>query len=248
MTRYGSIGSSKAGRHPFGSALIVGLILLAGCAPRNQPEAPEKPAPAAIVNEPDRPQVVTDLTKLSDASTAGLAPPDQPSPAPAETNPRASRNEVLTHQLAASAPATRYNVVPSKLKGGSRLLNDKARQYANFADLLLDQTLKAAQSMAPDKLGQHRVPSDLAPTTLTAVMDAEGRLKEIIIEEHSGDLSVDRLFIEACKKGIWSRNPPPGARASDGTYRLRVEGMVYNTSYDRYGEYSYDTELGLSIL
>jgi hypothetical protein len=229
-------------------ALIFALVLLAGCVAPKPPPDTDISASLPIVSAPPAPRVVTDLTKLSGASTAALAPSDVPAPPPVNVDRKASRNEELTHQLAADAPATRYDVVRSQLKGGSRLLNDKARQYANFADLLLNQTLKAAQSMASDKLGQRRVPSDLSPTELTAVMDSEGRLKEIIIEQHSGDLVVDKLFIEACKKGIWSRNPPPGARASDGTYRLRVEGIVYNTSYDRYGQYSYDTELGLSIL
>ncbi len=230
------------------SSLVLALVLAAGCAPNHPPPDIDRSALEPIVPTPGGTQVLTDLTQLSDANTAALAPPDLPAPPPADQNRNASNNEVLTHKLAANAPATRYDYVPTKLKGGSRLLNDKAREYAEFADLLLNQTLKAAQTMAPAKLGQHRVPSDLAPTELTAVMDPEGRLKEIIIEQHSGDLSVDQLFIEACKQGIWSRNPPTGARASDGTYRLRVEGMVYNQSYDRYGEYSYDTELGLSIL
>jgi hypothetical protein len=197
-----------------------------------------------VANAPARPEVVTDLSKLSDASTTALPPPDQPSPAPEDS----SGNEPIGHQLAANAPNTRWNVTPSNFKGGSRLLNDKARQFADFTDILLDQTLKAAQTMAPDKLSQHRVPEGLVPTTLTAVMDSDGRLKEIIIDQHSGDLQVDQLFIEACKKGIWSRNPPPGARDSDGKYRLRVEGTVNNQSYDRYGQYSYDTELGMGIL
>lgn len=235
----------------FRPPLAIIILLLAGCSSSNPvPPEPARNAPAVSTDAPAGTREVTDLTKLSTADTSMLAPITTNLPALPPSNPdrNASKNEELTHRLAANAPATRYNVEPSKLKGGSRLLNDKARQYAEFADLLLNQTLKAAQTMAPDKLRQHRVPSDLAPTALTAVMDGEGRLNEIIIEQHSGDLLVDKLFIEACKQGIWSRNPPPGARAGDGTYRVRVEGKVYNQSYDRYGEYSYDTELGLSIL
>lgn len=250
MTRFGSIGWARTAHGLSRPSLAFAFVLLAGCAPWNPlPADPDRREPVVSASA-SGPRVVTDLTKLSDADTSALAPvlPNPPSPPPPDTNRNASKNEVLTHQLAANAPATRYNAESAKLKGGSRLLNDKARQYAEFADLLLNQTLKEAQTMAPEKLGKHRVPDDLVPTTLTAVMDPEGRLKEIIIEQHSGDLTVDKLFIEACKKGVWSRNPPPGARARDGTYRLRIEGTVYNTSYDRYGEYSYDTELGLSIL
>jgi hypothetical protein len=242
--------------------LLGGWLLVGGCAAPNPPASVDKPAaansiaPAPATDSPATgsaaagPQVVTDLSQLSDADTSKLAPAPfvRPTPTPTYAELHASKNEVLTQQLAANAPSTRYDYRPSKDRGGSRLLNDKARQYAEFAELLLNQTLHAAQTMAPDKLSQHRVPYDLKPTTLTAVMDADGRLREIIIEQHSGDLAVDKLFIEACKTGIWSRNPPPGARASDGSYRVRIEGTIYNSTYDRYGEYSYDTELGLGIL
>ena len=256
-----SMGACSA---PLALAIVLlgGCAVMGGCAAPNPPASVDKPAatnssapaPAADSAATGRaaagPQVLTDLSQLSDADTSKLVPAPfvRPTPTPTDAELHASKNEVLTQQLAANAPSTRYDYTASKARGGSRLLNDKARQYAEFAESLLNQTLGAAQKMAPDKLGQHRVPYDLKPTTLTAVMDGDGRLKEIVIEQHSGDLAVDKLFIEACKTGIWSRNPPPGARASDGSYRVRIEGTIYNSTYDRYGQYSYDTELGLGIL
>jgi hypothetical protein len=128
------------------------------------------------------------------------------------------------------------------------LLNDKARQFATFSELLLKQTRQAAEQQAVEQLQQRKLPTNLNPVILIAVLDNEGRLKEIVIDHHSGDAAVDRLFIEACKKGMWSRNPPIGAIDNDGTYRVRLEGEVYNNAFDRYGQYSYDTRLGLSLL
>ncbi|MGH7836222.1 MAG: hypothetical protein ACREQC_00200 [Candidatus Binataceae bacterium] len=157
----------------------------------------------------------------------------------------------MTHKLAADAPSARYRQEPASsapMPGGTRLLNDKARQYANFSDILLSQTLRAAQQLEPEKLASKRIPVEMPPVVLTAIMDAQGRLKEIVIERHSGDLSVDRLFIEACKKGLWSRNPPIGARTAEGNYRVQIQGNVSNQSFDRYGEYTYSTEIGLAIL
>ena len=178
--------------------LLLGVCaLISGCAapkppmsvgqPASNSRAPA-PAPdsAAAGSATAGPQVVTDLSQLSGADTSKLVPAPfvQPSPTPTDAERHASKNEVLTQQLAANAPTTRYDYAPSKAPEASRLLNDKAREYAEFADLLLNQTLRAAQAMAPDKLSAHRVPYDLKPTTLTAVMDTNGRLKEIVIEQH----------------------------------------------------------------
>jgi hypothetical protein len=231
-------------------ALMLGLIALAGCASLSKPDDKSNNVEAVIPNAPERPQVVTDLSKLSAATTT--APPSiavTQAPLQAKSpGDKASQNEVVTHRLAADAATTRYNPEPpEQVRGGTKLLNDKARQFAKFSDILLTQTIRAVQELEPDKLEKHRVSDDLKPVVLTAVLDPQGRLNEIVIDQHSGDLRVDHLMIEACKKGIWSRNPPSGARAIDGNYRLRVEGMLFNSSFDRYGEYTYDAELGLAI-
>ncbi|HLW71213.1 MAG TPA: hypothetical protein VKS22_11400 [Candidatus Binataceae bacterium] len=236
------------------AALALGLLALAGCVAPKPPsdERPLQPVP----NVPDRPEVVTDLSKLSAADTTAVAlPPVLPTVSPLQSTSNvsvgASRNEQLTHKLAAGEPGRYDTETPSsdtQAPGGTRLLNDKARQYANFSDILLTQTMRAALTLEPEKLGSKRVPLELTPVVLTAIMDPEGRLKEIVIEHHSGDLAVDRLFIEACKQGIWSRNPPVGARSVEGTYRVQIQGSVSNRTFDRYGQYTYSTEIGLAIL
>lgn len=234
--------------------VIVSAALLAtsGCVnPPHPPDPDQTSMPLAASSGPTRPDVVTDLSSVSSSETAILPAPIKLNDAqPAQAKGKApSRNEVVTQQLAATAPSTRYTQeISSSAPHGTQLLNDKARQFAEFSDVLLAQTMKAAQQLEPDKLAERRVRDDLNPVVLTAVMDSQGRLHEIVIEQHSGDLAVDRLFIEACKKGIWSRNPPLAARSADNNYRVRIQGMIYNSSFDRYGQYTYDTELGLALL
>lgn len=230
--------------------LAPGLLALASCV---APKPPTDEHPLVTMSATsDRTQVVTDLSALSAAPTAAIPQNltggvELPPTTGASGTPR---NEQLTHQLAADAPSTRYTqeTVQSQPSDQTRLLNDKARQYAEFSYILLKQTLAATDQLEPDKLSNKRVPAGLGPVILTAVMDAQGRLNEIVIEQHSGDLAVDHLFVEGCKKGVWSRNPPIGARAGDGNYRIRIQGSVANLSFDRYGQYSYVTNLGLGIL
>ena len=240
----------------FGPGFLVSafLIALTGCVnPPTPPDADPNAAPPLPASQaPDRPEVVTDLSTLSKANTyappASIALRATPAPKP----PGASRNQDVTGRIAASAPETAYQQDVSSLPAGAksrpRLLNAKAEKYAEFSYVLLNQTLKAAELDAPARLSQHRVPEDLSTTVLTAVMDSQGRLNEIVINQHSGDLAVDKLFIEACKKGIWSRNPPLGAQDSDGNYRVQVQGAISNVSFDRYGAYSYETDIGIGLL
>jgi hypothetical protein len=79
-------------------------------------------------------------------------------------------------------------------------------------------------------------------------MTSEGKLTDLAIEQHSGLGTVDRIMIEACKKGLWAMNPPQAALASDGMFRMRFEGAIYNYSYDLQGNYKYITHLGLALM
>src|SRR5439155_22389479 len=132
--------------------------------------------------------------------------------------------------------------------GGTAPLNDEAREFSEFSYQLLNQTLKAAHTIEPDRLSGRKLPQDIAPMVLTAVMDSQGRLTEIAIESHSGDRTVDQIIIESCKKGLWSRNPPSQAVASDGTYRLHVRGLIRAYKFDFKRRYHYETQLGPGIL
>lgn len=243
------------------SGLVAGVLLLsAGCVtPRppadkkNAVDDKELAAEAAVAPPAEPTEVVTDLSKLSSADAVSLPalPEVKPAIAPSTKLSNNPINPELTGKLAADAPSLRYNPDAPPQPGGTaetHLLNDKARQFSTFSELLIKQTLQAARELAPQQLQQHRVPTDLNPVILLSMLDNEGRLQEIEIDQRSGDAAVDKLFIEACKKGMWSRNPPIGAVDNDGKYRIRIEGQVYNYAFDRYGQYTYDTQLRLSLL
>ncbi len=142
----------------------------------------------------------------------------------------------------------RYHEGRAAAPGDTALLNDKARQFSEFSYQLLNQTLTAARAIEPDRLEGRNLPVDIAPVVLTAVMDPQGRLREISIESQSGDHQVDQIIIDSCKKGLWSRNPPEQALSSDGMYRVRIKGYIRAYSFDLKGRYKYETELGLGIL
>ena len=136
----------------------------------------------------------------------------------------------------------------ARAAGDRTLLNDKAHQFSEFSYAMLNQTLVVAQELEAQQLQDHKLPDEIKPVILIAIMTPDGKLTDLSIEQHSGVGAVDRLIIEACKKGLWARNPPAAARADDGNYRLRFEAAVNNYSYDVEGNYSYITHIRLALL
>jgi hypothetical protein len=196
--------------------------------------------------------VVTDLSQLS--SSNPLAQLDQERQLFArQSTPQASHpsNETVSNIgrfYIANQKTAQLIEAPSRPPGDARLLNAKAAQYPEFAYDIVNRTLVVAQDMAPKKLEQHRLPDNIKPVVLTAVMTPEGKLTDIYIEHRSGFSAVDQLFIDACKKAIWARNPPAAALSSDGTYRLHFEGIIFNYSYNHENLYTYSTHVGLGVL
>jgi hypothetical protein len=238
-------------QHRFAGALIIALVITSGCASR---AAPTKQTDSDVLPTPERPRVVTDLSQVSSANTATKLPPSQlqnlaNSPSIAmNQNPNAVVQSNIDRFFVSTAPKLRYTEDPTPPPGDTRLLNAKANQFADFGYDLLRQTIAVAQKLEPDKFESRKLPSELKTVVLIAVMDRIGRLTEIVIEQHSGDSRVDQLVVEACKQGLWSRNPPAGAIASDGNFRLRIQSRINNYSINREGKYTYDTHLGLAIL
>jgi hypothetical protein len=142
----------------------------------------------------------------------------------------------------------RYREGHADAPGDTTLLNEKARKFSEFSYQLLNQTMTAARSIEPDRLAGRKLPVDIAPMVLTAVMDSQGRLTEISIDSHSGDHQVDQIIIDSCKQGLWSRNPPQQALRADGMYRLRIRGYIRAYTVDFKGRYKYQTTLALGVL
>jgi hypothetical protein len=255
-------------RFGFAAVMLLAALFAVGCGSydalirggrsgRAGTEASASPAAGtdpSMATATSQPRVVTDLAQLS--STNPLAQLDQqrqlfsrsgqaPPPGSQQPNPTVAN---IGRFYIANQKTARLVDAPPRPAGDARLLNAKAEQYPEFAYDLVNRTLVLAQDMAPKKLEQHRLPDDIKPVVLTAVMTPEGKLTDIFIERRSGFSAADGLFIDACKQGLWARNPPHGALSNDGNYRLRIEGVIYNYSYDHKGFYSYITHVGLGIL
>ena len=239
------------------------MAVLAGCGPANDQakglshdsSAINGEAAPAASNEGTR--VITNLSQLSSAPSAipsmnaqnlvsgAAALHEETAPSAQEAQKQADRN--LEH-LYLSKQHSIVHGGQARAAGDRTLLNTKARQFPEFSYALLNQTLVAAQELEAKKLQEHKLPDEIKAMILIAAMTPEGKLTDISVEQHSGVGAVDRIIIDACKKGLWAMNPPKAALADDGTYRIRIEGVINNYSYDLQGNYSYITHLGLALL
>ena len=232
--------------------LIIGLVLAAGCGPSATSDQSEaQPSPAALASPAAAPadHMITDLSQISTANTVPAFTPGAivETPQPTPTSPNAAVQRNIERFFASNPDAQRYSDEPPP-PGDSRLLNAKAQKFADFGYALLHQTMVAEQASENAYLRRRKLPTNLRPVILTATMTPKGKLTDIEIDQQSGDLTVDKMVIEACKRGLWTRNPPTGALAGDGMFRLRIEASINNYSFDRNDNYTYDTHLGLGIL
>jgi hypothetical protein len=235
--------------------ILLGLTLaIAGCASRSSEPTMDSRAAAAAQSAPNsgEPRTVTDLSQISSspAVQAQMPPLNSPDAAAAHStaNPNTIVQQNIERMFVSNVNQLRYREGHADAPGDAALLNDKAREFPEFSYQLLNQTLAAARTIEPDRLAGRKLPADIAPMVLTAVMDSQGRLTEISVESHSGDHQIDQIIIDSCKRGLWSRNPPEQALGADGTYRVRIRGYIRAYSFDLKGRYKYETQFGLGVL
>ncbi len=232
---------------------IAALAMGAGCAAHHPDGHPQAHKAPAVANDGTR--VITNLDQLSSAPSA--VPVDNAQSlfgAPVATRDSAPHSDIAQNradrnfeQFYLSQQQSVVHGGHTEARGSRTLLNAKARQFPEFSYAMLNQLLAAAQKLESKKLAGRQLPDEIKPMILTALMTPQGRLTDLDIEQHSGVGTVDRIIIDACKKGLWAMNPPRAALASDGRYRMRVEVLVKGYPYDYQGDYRYVTNVGLAL-
>src|ERR1700730_3907191 len=205
----------KLARYISMAGLLAAAIFVAGCAGQDKP--PEAAPGAAPV-----PQMVTDLSSVSGAAIDPLG-----------THAVPKRGEGLLHESSSGdsgprtfgeEPGLSRSVGTDAHPGEVRLLNDKAAKFANFSQVILDRIfaqLRIAEKT--EEISRTRLPTDIKPVVITAIMDKSGKLTELVLEQHSGKARIDQMMLNVCKKAIWYRNPPREALSADGTYHLTIQ-------------------------
>lgn len=220
------------------AGLLAAAIAIAGCAEDKPPEPAPGTAPAA--------KLVTDLSAVSSTPIEQLGTPAVP-----------ERGQGILHDDSGDSSSPRTFAEKPGLSrqagndanpGEERLLNAKAAQFANFSQVILDRLFAHVQiAEKTEEISRSRLPTDIKPVVITAIMDRNGKLTELILEQHSGKAKIDRMMIAVCKKAIWYRNPPPEALSGDGNYKLTVQCRLENYASKDEQHWSFFTSIGVGI-
>ena len=225
------MGSAKAAVRTL--RFIISLSLLssiAACGPSDiaGPEASSTP------------HYVNDLSSLSAKPVAEIS---NPHAAYEATNLTDSFGHAFQGQ-----PGSQRHVGTDAMPAVQELMNLKAAQFASFSGSLLDKLWGQVRLReTDDDIARLKLPDTLQPVVLTATLAPDGKLQEIVIDQRSGKTIIDKLFIEAAKKSIWTNNPPKAAALPNGTYQVRIEGRIENfASSER--RWTFKTYMGIAVL
>jgi hypothetical protein len=212
-----------------------------GCAP----DSSQAPTVAAIPS-PDAPRPVTDLSQLG----AGNA-----------LNPFGKHDQAIARKVASDAGVNENNVQnvggfgmvrqvgDDKHPCEERLLNKKAARFDVLSTRLMDQVFdQLIHLLDTDEISHLKIPTEVKWVVITATLNSEGVLKELVIDQHSGTAAVDKMVIAACKKGLYIHNPPRDAADASGKYKLRLEARFENYASMDGEHWEFKTYVGLAIL
>ena len=220
------------------STLLAGMIALPGC-------STQEPPPAPVAGD-SQPKVVSNLNDLGGTPVNPLA---------IDQVPQRGEGMILDHGPAAAGPRT-YETEPGisreigteKNPATVHLLNTKAAKFGNFCAVILDRIYaQLALAERSDEISRGKLPEELHAVIITAIMDKQGKLTELILEQHSGKAKIDKMMLDVCKKSIWYENPPPAALAGDGTYKLIIRLKLENFASLDERHWSFITDLGLGL-
>jgi len=209
------------------------------------------PPPLPVSANANGPRVITDLSQISNAPAAGPINSSEQQAFIQSQNAKSPLSQVTQYNLDRfylSAPPVAIDEVGIKPRGDITVLNQKAAHFPEFIYPMLNRTLPLAEKLGQEALDQRELPNDIKPVILTVTLSQIGHPTDIAIEQHSGVAAIDHAMIQACERGLYAMNPPPTAAQPDQTYKLRFEGVIYAYSYNRYGQYTYITHIGLGVL
>ena len=219
--------------------MLATAIAIAGCAADQPPPPPVSGASA--------PKIVTNLNDVAATPVNPLA---------IDQVPQRGEGLLLNHAPSSAGPRTFQDEPGMSRSIGNdanpatvRLLNAKAAKFGNFSAVILNRIFaRLIVAERSEEFSRGKLPEDLKAVIITATLNKEGKLTELVLEQHSGKAKIDQMMLEVCKKSIWYANPPADALSDDGTtYKLTIRVKLENYASLDETHWSFVTDLGIGI-
>ncbi len=129
--------------------------------------------------------------------------------------------------IPSSGPIGTLDFLPDVREGDITLLNTKAEIFAPFVRRVAVRVFQNFLiSLKRDLVGAALATTETVEAEV--VMDSAGEMIAFNVNRRSARISLasDRRLQQACNDGFFDRNPPPGARAKDGTIHFVFQTIV----------------------
>lgn len=207
--------------------------------PRPVPKRRPRPAPEATDEAEARPRTAARGGKRALPGLDALLPPaaevlaDARPAAPAgarrEPGGRGDGREDPRRDLVSAPPpkpgffgGTRgsFDSLPGVAQGSLTMLNTKADRFAPFVRRVGTRVFQNLLIFQRQHLGINDILAAHEPVTVRCLLDPEGHLKDIKVEDRSGSLAVDQTLIDALREAAFDSNPPRSAANADGDFEF----------------------------
>jgi hypothetical protein len=237
---------------------LIAAVLILGCSSNSENDAgAAKTAASQQALSPDTPHVITSLSQISSSNTDAASLNNAAKVL--KTHPSSENNRVVVgigqdtpsvlQRLFSQDPESPRYVETDIPHVQVRLLNAKAAKYAGFTNMMLTQLIEElAKEEKMPPIVKLQLSEQIRPVIVTAVLNQDGQLKELIYDQHSGLAVIDDFVIASSKASLWANNLPKGAASPDGNYRLRIETQISNYKTDRSGNHIFLTRVGMGVL
>lgn len=119
-----------------------------------------------------------------------------------------------------------YDALPDVAAGNLTLLNTKADRFAPFVRRVGTRVFENLLIEQRKTLDANEIIAARTFTTIRAILDTNGRLRDLEIVDRSGSQAMDGTLLAALREAAFDPNPPPAAANADGEFEFIFRAQV----------------------
>ena len=123
-------------------------------------------------------------------------------------------------------PRGTFDSLPDVGQGSMTMLNTKADRFAPFVRRVGTRVFQNLLIFQRQHLALNDIIAAHEAVTVRCLLDKEGRLKDVMVEDRSGSLAVDQTLLDALREAAFDANPPPSAANAKGEFEFLFESRL----------------------